>query len=61
MKTHLITNIQRFGIWDNDYDTFLKRRAQAISRKLTQRIISQQIDKDIVPELTDDYEEVEIK
>ncbi|MFQ5754333.1 MAG: DUF262 domain-containing protein, partial [bacterium] len=61
MKTHLITNLQRFGIWDNDYGIFLKRRAQAISRKLTQRIISQQIDKDIVPELTDDYEEVEIK
>jgi len=61
MKTHLITNLERFGIWDNNYGTFMKKRAQAISRKLTQRIISQQIDKDIVPELTDDYEEVEIK
>ena len=44
MKTHLI-NIDSFGVFDNDYDTFFKRRCKAFSRELKKRIIEQEIDR----------------
>lgn len=39
MKTHLIDDLHDFGIWDNDFDKFLKRRAEAVSREIEQRMI----------------------
>ena len=41
MKTHLITNIEKFGILENDYETFIDERVKAISRELKKRIIEQ--------------------
>jgi len=57
MKTHLILDLDRFGVWDDDYDTFIKKRATAISKELKKRIIRQDIDKEIQPEFFDDYDE----
>ena len=38
MKTHLINNINQYGIWNDDYDRFLKKRAKAVSQEIKKRI-----------------------
>ncbi|WP_409346937.1 DUF262 domain-containing protein [Paenibacillus sp. MBLB4367] len=45
MKTHLINNLDDFGIWENDYQKFFDARATAVSKELQKRIIPQEIDK----------------
>ena len=45
MKTHLITDIGKFGIWEDDYEKFLDERAKVVSKELTKRIIKQESDK----------------
>jgi hypothetical protein len=45
MKTHLIDDLENFGIWSDDYDQFLTMRSRAISRELKRRITSREIDK----------------
>ncbi|MGK7942454.1 MAG: hypothetical protein AB4062_20305 [Crocosphaera sp.] len=57
MKTHLIEEINDFGIWDNNYDKFFNERAKIVSRELSERIIKQEIDNKEQPNLVDDYEE----
>lgn len=57
MKTHLIENLDTFGIWNDDYDQFLSERAKVVSRKISQRIIKQEIDKKGQSNLVDDFEE----
>lgn len=44
MKTHLINDLDEFGIWENDYDTFFEKRAEAISQEIAKRIIPQKAD-----------------
>lgn len=44
MKTHLINDLDEFGIWENDYDAFFEKRAVAISNELSKRIINQKND-----------------
>lgn len=39
MKTHLIDDLGDFGIWDDDFDRFLKHRAEAVSREIERRMI----------------------
>ena len=39
MKTHLIENLDNFGIWDNDYDKFLNARSVTFSNELRKRLI----------------------
>lgn len=58
MKSHLIRP-DTFGIWDNDYEKFIERRCEAISRELSRRIIRQDVDKLRQVVHTDDYEEAE--
>lgn len=59
MKSHLINDLDKFGIWDNDYEKFLKQRAKVVSRELRKRIIEQEIDKTMSVEIQeDDSEEV---
>lgn len=53
MKTHLI-NLDDFGIWRNDYELFLKKRAEIVSKEIEKRIIKQKIDKKS-QKLGDDY------
>jgi hypothetical protein len=44
MRSHLI-NLQKDGIWKNDYETFFMNRCRAFSRELRKRIIPQKIDE----------------
>jgi hypothetical protein len=59
MKTHLI-DLDTFGIWDDDYELFWKKRAKAISRELSKRIIAQKIDESSQDVNTEDYEDPEL-
>lgn len=43
MRTHLI-RLNSFGIWENDYELFFKKRCEWISKELQKRIIPQKID-----------------
>lgn len=45
MKTHLISNLERFGVLENDYEKFFEQRLKAISRELKKRLIEQEVDK----------------
>ncbi|EMR73703.1 hypothetical protein MCGE09_00195 [Thaumarchaeota archaeon SCGC AB-539-E09] len=45
MKTHLIMNLNDFGIWKNDYELFLNKRAKIVSEESYKRIIKQKIDE----------------
>ncbi len=56
MKTHLI-DVDRFGIWENDYEKFFWKRCQAISRRLGKRVIHRDVDQQNQEVHTDDYEE----
>jgi hypothetical protein len=44
MKTHLI-RLNSFGVFDDGYIKFLRKRCQAFSRELRKRIIEQEIDR----------------
>ncbi|MEH2439038.1 GmrSD restriction endonuclease domain-containing protein [Nostoc sp.] len=57
MKTHLIENLDTFGIWNDDYEQFLSERAKVVSREISKRIIKQEIDKKGQSNLVDDFEE----
>lgn len=41
MQTHLITDLEKFGIWDNDFASFFKERAKVVSKELNNKIIPQ--------------------
>lgn len=61
MKTHLIGNLEAFGITDDNYDKFLKQRAKLLSRDIKKRVIEQEIDRTMQAEIVDDnLEENEI-
>jgi hypothetical protein len=57
MKTHLIGDLDTFGIWDDDYDKFFDERAKVVSRELSKRVIKQDIDKQGQSSIVDDFEE----
>ena len=54
MKSHLIYDLRTFGIWDDDYDAFIKNRAEAISEELKKKLIERAVDKTPQPALEDD-------
>ena len=56
MKSHLIRNLDRFGIWDDDYDAFFEERAKVLSKEIKKRIIPQEIDEKSQADIQDDYE-----
>ena len=56
MKTHLIMNLNDFGIWKNDYELFLNKRAKIVSEESYKRIIKQKIDEKPQGDIDDDYE-----
>ena len=41
MKTHLIHNLDEFGVWDDNYEKFLNKRAIAVHEAINERIIQQ--------------------
>jgi hypothetical protein len=57
MKTHLINNLDSFGVWDDDYKTFFNQRGKALSREMKKRIIEAEIDRTMQAEVIDDYGE----
>lgn len=38
MRTHLIKDLADYGVFDDDYDKFLKMRARGVLRKLRNRL-----------------------
>ncbi len=38
MKTHLIDNLNTFGVWNNDYDTFIEKRGKRILEEANKRL-----------------------
>lgn len=57
MKTHLILDLEKFGIWENDFDRFIEQRAKVVSKELRKRIIEQDVDREMeVQSVYDDYE-----
>lgn len=57
MKTHMI-DIEKDGIWDNDYDLFYDNRLNRIAKALDKFIIKQEPDREDL-EVYEDIEEVE--
>lgn len=45
MKTHLITDLEKFGVWDDNYETFYTKRIKAIAKEINRFIIPQEVDK----------------
>ncbi|MEK6692467.1 MAG: DUF262 domain-containing protein [Nitrospirota bacterium] len=61
MKTHLIDDFDKFGIWADDYDRFIDNRALKVSEEIKKRIIVQEVDTEGQEPIFDDEEEVEIQ
>ncbi len=62
MKTHCIRGLDRFGIWENDYDKFFDQRAKLVSRELNKRIITQDADQGLTAtKIYDDYEQTDVE
>ncbi|NKZ63582.1 hypothetical protein GTG23_03555 [Rhodococcus hoagii] len=45
MASHLIGSFKRFGFGSDDYDVFLRRRAELVSAELSKRIIDRPVDQ----------------
>ncbi|MBI4595635.1 MAG: DUF262 domain-containing protein [Candidatus Tectomicrobia bacterium] len=58
MKTHLIGDLARYGVWDDDYDKFFVERAKAVGRELRRRLVKQAVDDKPQPSLEDDTEPI---
>jgi len=59
MKTHLI-NLEKDGIWDDDYRKFFDNRCEAISKELRKNIIPRETDQLGQAVNKDDLEESEL-
>lgn len=58
MSSHLI-RLDTDGVWDNDYEKFVRRRCRAIARELSKRVIRRDVDELGQEIHMDDYEEAE--
>ena len=59
MKTHLI-DIEKDGIWDNNYDQFYHSRLKRISKALNKFIIPEESKSEQPLEIYEDIEEPEL-
>lgn len=57
MKTHLINDLDDFGVWIDDYNIFFEKRAKIVSKEIEKRIIKQDIDESPQADLINDYSE----
>ncbi|MCX7322634.1 MAG: hypothetical protein NT113_25245 [Hyphomicrobiales bacterium] len=57
MKSHLIGDLDAFGIWNDDYDSFVRERAEAVSAELKKRVIIREGDAHGQAISTNDFEE----
>ncbi|TCP96020.1 hypothetical protein EDC44_10679 [Cricetibacter osteomyelitidis] len=39
MKTHLIGDLEKFGIWNDDYDTFFTERSKLLSKEMNKKLL----------------------
>jgi len=60
MKTHII-DLDKFGVWDNDFETFFWNRCHTISRRLRRRVIREPIDGRGQEVYTDAFEDPELE
>lgn len=60
MKTHLINDLETFGIWDDDYEKFFNQRAKILSKEMKKRIIESEIDRTMQAEISDENNEDDI-
>lgn len=44
MKTHLINDLDEFGVWENNYDKFIDSRVNAVCNEIKKRIIVRDTD-----------------
>ena len=56
MTTHLIGDLDKFGVWSNSYDVFLTERANLLSKEIERRIIKRE-DTRPQPDLVNDASE----
>src|SRR5208283_850289 len=61
MKTHLIDDLDEFGVWENNYDKFVDKRAFKVSEEIKKRIIAQAVDTEEQEPIFDDEDEGEIQ
>ncbi|HAS43563.1 MAG TPA: hypothetical protein DCS93_23995 [Microscillaceae bacterium] len=54
MQTHLIDDLDAYGIWNDDYHAFYEKRVNAISQQLASFIIVQETEGE-----QEQYEDVE--
>ncbi len=57
MRTHLIDDLDAFGVWSDDYEAFIRNRAELVSKELRKRVILRDDDRTIQQVRTDDAEE----
>jgi len=57
MKSHLIGDLDEFGVWSDDYDQFFDQRAKWVSREFKKRIIPQDIDHQMKASIDEDQAE----
>ncbi len=60
MTTHFI-GLDRFGIWEDNYELFLEQRCELLSKELKKKILNRKIDKLGQVPTPDDFEDVEIQ
>ena len=61
MKTHLIMDLDDFGVWADNYELFFEKRAEVISKEIEKRIIKQEVDEKPQAITTDDLPEEEFE
>ncbi len=62
MKTHLIMDLDEFGVWSDNYELFINKRSEVVSKEIEKRIIPHDIDSKPQADLIDDSsEEIEIE
>lgn len=57
LKTHLIGDLDRFGVWSNTYEAFMTERAKLVSKEIEKRIINREEDLRSQPDLINDISE----
>ena len=57
MKTHLIDDLDDFGIWNDNYEQFIQKRAKSVSYEISRKLIHQEIDRQGQSYLNNDCEE----
>ena len=59
MKSHLIGNLDSFGVWSDDYSTFFEARARLLSQEIHDKVIEQEEDLRMQPDLIGDNSELD--